>query len=67
MIVHSGSVADDQGSVVLSLDLAEVLTISNALNEAVEAISDWEFHVRTGVERAEAQRLHGEIRRLLHP
>jgi leucyl aminopeptidase (aminopeptidase T) len=65
MIVHRSNIVEHQGSVLLSLDRTEVLAISNALNEALEAVPEWEFQARTGVERAEAERLHGEIRKLL--
>ena len=38
----------------------EVVAMANALNEVLhgpDAIEDWEFHTRMGVEREEAKRL----------
>ncbi|HEY0189312.1 MAG TPA: hypothetical protein VGC67_17630 [Cellulomonas sp.] len=65
MIVHSNDISDQQGSAEVTLEYEDVLSISNALNEATSAIPDWEYHMRTGVEREDAIRLHGEIKKLL--
>jgi hypothetical protein len=65
MIVIEKNVADEQGHAVVRLDFGELLALSNALGEVLELIPEWEFHIRTGVERSEAALLHEQVRRLL--
>jgi hypothetical protein len=45
--------ADSDLSIMLSVD--ELAFICNAINEALDAIDDWEFEIRTGKSRAEAK------------
>ena len=55
--------ADESGA-TLVVTKNELMTLTGALNEVChgpEAIEEWEFHTRMGVERAEAQALLSEI------
>lgn len=52
----------DQQRVNLELTDAELSTLRNGLNEALEALEDWEFGTRMGVEREEARRVRDELR-----
>lgn len=55
--------ADPAGAAV-ELTRAELLTLKQALNEVChgpDAIEDWEFHTRMGVERDAAQTLLAEF------
>ena len=62
------SAKDD--AVTLELTGAELLVAANALNEVLhgpEAVEDWEFHPRLGVERDEGRRLHQAFLSVLRP
>jgi hypothetical protein len=43
----------------------ELITLANAINEAQEAIEDWEFSTRMGVDAAEAEELRKKLSTLL--
>ena len=49
------------GRAVIALDLEEIVTVMNALNEAFEAVEDWEFSTRVGVEKSRAQEIWAEL------
>ena len=55
----------ENGKVVLKLDRIEVVALANALNEAREALEDWEFSTRMGVESEQAETLRRAIVALL--
>lgn len=58
--------SDTSVTIVLTAD--ELTAINNALNEVChgpDAIPEWEFQTRMGVERAEAQRILDRIRLIL--
>lgn len=38
------------------------MAFNNALNETLEAVADWEFHPRTGVERHEMKSILDDLR-----
>jgi hypothetical protein len=60
-------VAQDPNATVLSLSADELATITNALNEALEGIEEWEFATRLGATRAEVQALLAALGRLQPP
>lgn len=43
----------------------ELVILGNAMREMRAALEDWEFHIRTGVEPAEAEALRREVSDLL--
>lgn len=51
--------------VVVRFDRREVVMLANALNEAREALDDFEFATRMGVQPEEAERLRQAIKALL--
>ena len=55
---------DSDLSITLPAD--EIAFISNAINEALEAVEDWEFETRTGKSRTEAKAINSRLRRILH-
>lgn len=48
--------------VPMTLDRQELVLLVNALNEAREAVEDWEFQTRLGGTVEEAQRLQDKLR-----
>jgi hypothetical protein len=50
-------------NIMLSAD--ELAFICNAINEALEAVDDWEFETRTGKSRAEAKAISAQLRHIL--
>lgn len=55
----------ENGKVVVQLDRVEVVALANALNEAREAVEDWEFSTRIGVEPDAAEALRLAMKALL--
>ena len=54
---------DDRGDrVVLTLSRPEFVPFAGAMNEAIEAVEDWEFETRVGVEKSVAFRMLSELR-----
>jgi hypothetical protein len=53
---HDGSAA-----VVLHLTGEELLLLAGCVNEAIEAVEDWEFQTRIGIEKARAWGLRSEL------
>lgn len=54
---------DNDSAVVLVASSLEVTALSNGLNEALEAIDDWEFETRVGISSSAARRLIEDLRR----
>ncbi|MGB3410198.1 MAG: hypothetical protein WBA45_03295 [Microthrixaceae bacterium] len=52
----------DQQRVRMELTESELNVLRNGLSEALEALEDWEFSTRMGVERDEARRVRDELR-----
>lgn len=52
---------DAPGLVVLRLTRAELLVLAASVNEAIEAVEDWEFPARLGAGKAEARALRAEL------
>lgn len=53
----------DKITVVLSPE--ELVFLSNAINEALEAVEEWEFQTRTGETRKRAMEIHAHVREIL--
>jgi len=49
------------GEVVLRLTRAELLLLAGSVNEAIEAVEDWEFSTRLGADKASARALRAEL------
>lgn len=52
----------DQQQVQLDLTESELNVLRNGLSEALEALEDWEFATRMGVERDEARQVREALR-----
>ena len=50
---------------LVRLTAGEIVLLANALNEAREAVEEWEFATRLGSTPAEAEALRRELRALL--
>jgi hypothetical protein len=51
----------DGDRVVLTLSRAQLLLLAGSVNEAIEAVEDWEFATRLGAEKQEARQLRAEL------
>jgi len=63
-----GELAPDDRSdqvVVLHLTRAELLLLAGSVNEAIEAVEDWEFSIRLGADKANARVLRTELTELI--
>lgn len=56
-------VADDE--VVVAVTRAELALFASALNEALEAVEEWEFDTRLGVPPEHARALRSSLQKLL--
>ncbi len=52
---------DQSNQIVLHLTLPELLLLAGSVNEAIEAVEDWEFSTRLGTDKANARALRGEL------
>jgi hypothetical protein len=50
----------------LHLTRAELLLLAGCVNEAIEAVADWEFPIRLGATKAEARALSGKLASRIH-
>ena len=53
------------GQVVLHLTHAELLLLASCVNEAIEAVEDWEFQTRLGASKSIARTLRTELAALI--
>jgi hypothetical protein len=53
-----------KNKVTISFEPDELAFLSNAINEALEAIEDWEFQTRTGETRNRAAEIQTQLRKL---
>jgi hypothetical protein len=62
-----GELAQDDGSaaVVLHLTREELLLLAGCVNEAIEAVEEWEFQTRVGVGQERGWALRSELSRLI--
>jgi hypothetical protein len=51
--------------ITISFPPNELAFLSNAINEALEAVEDWEFQTRTGETRKRASEIQAQLQRLL--
>lgn len=56
---------DQSDQVVLYLTRAELLLLAGSVNEAIEAVEDWEFSARLGADKANARTLRTELSDLI--
>jgi hypothetical protein len=56
---------DRSDQVVLHLTRAELLLLAGSVNEAMEAVEDWEFPARLGADKAAARTLRSELADLI--
>jgi len=61
--MEATSIAKDKISVSFSPE--ELAFLSSAINEALEAVEDWEFQSRTGETRKRAMEIHADIQKML--
>jgi hypothetical protein len=52
---------DRSDQIVLHLTRAELLLLAGSVNEAIEAVEDWEFSTRLGADKADARALSVEL------
>lgn len=57
--------SQDGEQVVLFLSRDELLLLASSVNEAIEAVEDWEFPTRLGVQKDEARALRSSLRRFI--
>jgi hypothetical protein len=51
----------DGDRVTLTLSREQLLLLAGSVNEAIEAVEDWEFSTRLGAEKDDARRLRAEL------
>jgi hypothetical protein len=56
---------DRSDQIVLHLSRAELLLLAGSVNEAIEAVEDWEFATRLGADKAHARALRTELGNLI--
>jgi hypothetical protein len=56
---------DRSDQIVLHLTRAELLLLAGSVNEAIEAVEDWEFSTRLGADKADAMALRTEFSDLI--
>ena len=61
--IGEDEVADDE--VVVAVTRVELTTLASAINEALEAVEDWEFETRLGVTPEQARTLRTRLSELL--
>jgi hypothetical protein len=52
---------DRSDQIVIHLTRAELLLLAGSVNEAIEAVEDWEFSTRLGADKANARALRTEL------
>jgi hypothetical protein len=52
---------DRSDQIVLHLTRAELLLLAGSVNEAIEAVEDWEFSTRLGADKGDARALSVEL------
>jgi hypothetical protein len=53
--------AGQSDQIVLHLTRAELLLLAGSVNEAIEAVEDWEFSTRLGAEKDDARALRTQL------
>lgn len=58
-------VSDAGEHVVLTLSRDELLLLAGSVNEALEAVEDWEFETRLGADKDAARRVRNDLRAVI--
>lgn len=58
-------ITTDADTATVRVSKRELMILANAINEAREAVEEWEFSTRLGAEPAEAEELRGKLKTLL--
>lgn len=61
-----GEYVISDSEVVIAVTREELVLLANSLNEALEAVEEWEFDTRLGGSSAEALALGSKVNELLH-
>jgi uncharacterized alpha-E superfamily protein len=56
---------DRSDQIVLHVTRAELLLLAGSVNEAMEALEDWEFPIRLGADMEDARVLRSELSALI--
>jgi hypothetical protein len=56
---------DGEARVVLHLSQQELLFLAGAVNETIEAVDDWEFSTRLGVDKSAARATRSEMGQMI--
>jgi hypothetical protein len=56
---------DRSDQIVLHVTRAELLLLAGSVNEAMEAVEDWEFPIRLGADKDDARALRSELSGLI--
>ena len=54
-----------RNEITVTISVDELVFLCNAINEALEAVEDWEFQTRTGNSRKRATEILGQLRKVL--
>jgi hypothetical protein len=49
------------GTAVMALTRDDLVLLANSINEALEALDDWDFPIRVGAERDDARQLQARL------
>jgi hypothetical protein len=64
--MHGELVQNDRSDqIVLRVTRAELLLLAGSVNEAMEALEDWEFPIRIGADMEDARVLRSELSALI--
>lgn len=61
--MEATNITKDNATLTISTD--ELVFLCNAINEALEAVEEWEFQTRTGETRKRAMEIHAQLRKIL--
>jgi hypothetical protein len=63
MYMEANNITKDAITVVFSPE--ELTFLSNSINEALEAVEEWEFQTRTGETKKRAMEIQAQLREIL--
>ncbi len=55
----------ERNKVEITMPFGELAFLSNAINEILEAVEDWEFQTRTGETKQRAREIHSQVQNIL--
>ncbi|HEY8719024.1 hypothetical protein [Pengzhenrongella sp.] len=56
---------DAEHRILFRLSEDELLLLANSVNEAIQAIKDWEFPIRLGVDKSAARKLRDGLQNVI--